>query len=349
MKNKILIYLLSFVCLSVFFLPYSTANTNETLYLNHISDCYVNVGYHINIKDDYAFVADNDGITVIDISDPNDISWLTTIDLPSSAFGLQIVDNTAYVAGSNEGFYIIDISDIYNPLILGHHSHNGTAHKVFVLENLAFVADYYSGLRIYDITNSSNPILECLYYETGNIWDVAVRSNIAYVANPYGLEVLNVSNPSAPVQLSVLPFSYDSTHLSIHGDKLFVGRHGQGINVYDISTPSSPSFISSYWDDDEGEELGLRSNDTILCVADNYGIELFDISGLPTISKLAEYRDGVGAAHDLELDGNYIYAVDGLTGIFVLEISNELNTETSFMLLTSVVFTLPIILLKKRN
>ena len=217
--------------------PSSVSGNNEIFYLNYISDCYVNVGYHVNIIADYAFVADNDGISVIDISDPTDISRLTIIDLPSGAFGLHIIDNTAYVACAGSGFYIINISDIYNPVILGYHSHDGIAHKVFVSNNLAFVADYTSGLRIYDITNKSDPILECLYYNTGNIWDVAVSSDIAYLANPYGLEVLDVSDPSTPIQLSILPASSDSTHLSIHEEKLFVGRHGQGIKVYNISTP----------------------------------------------------------------------------------------------------------------
>ncbi|MHA1199711.1 MAG: LVIVD repeat-containing protein [Candidatus Heimdallarchaeaceae archaeon] len=351
MRNKKPIYLLCLIFTSAVCFPYSVYGNNETFSLNYIDDCYLNVGYHINIEENYAFVADNDGISVIDISDPTDISRLTIIDFPSAVFGLQIIGNFAYVGGSNAGFYILDITDIYNPITLGHHNHTGAAIKVFIQDDFAFVTDYFSGLSIYDISNKSDPIFEYHYIGVGSIWDVVVLSDVAYIANPYSVEVLNVTDPTSPVQIMTLSNTYDATHLSISGDKLFVGKHGQGLSVYDISVPTTPILLGSYSDDDGGEELGLRGNDTFLCVADNYGIELFDLTSLPTITKLAEYRDGVGAAHDLEFVGNYIYAVDGETGIFVLEIVSESDStsESNFLLLTGLIATMSLISIKRRR
>ena len=351
MKNKKLFYILYLCFLCFTSLPFFVSSNTESFSLSYLSDCYLNVGYHIDVRNDLAFVADNDGISVIDLSDPSNLSRLTIMNLPSAAFGVQIIGDYAYVACSEAGFYILDISDIYNPIILDYHDHEGTANKVYVQDTYAYVADYYTGLRIYDVSNKSDIVLECLYFDTGNIWDVITYDNIAYLANPYSIEVLNVSEPSTPVQLQTLSFSSDSTHLSIYEDKLFVGRHGQGINIYNITVPSTPVFISSYWDNDVGEELGLRANDTTLCVADNYGIEVFDISTPTVITKIAEYRDGVGAAHDLEFVDNIIYAVDGVTGIFALEIAKDSasTSESNFYMVAGILVLVSLAYLRKRR
>ena len=323
----------------------------QTFELDMIEDLRINVGYAIDIEGNYAFVADNDGVSIIDITDPTNVILTKLLNLPSAAFGIQVIDGIAFVACSTSGFYIINITDIYNPVVLSHNTLTGTAVRVFIQGNLAFISDYFNGLTIYDISSKSNPTEESFYYVSGSIWYTVSKDDIAYTANSeLGIEVLNISDPTTPVRLSILPSTVSSTHLSIHENKLFVGRHGNGLKIFNISNPSSPTLMGSYYDSDGGEELGLDGNDTYLAVADNFGIELFDIESLPTITKLAEYRENVGAAHDVIMKDNFIYAVDGLTGFFVLEIKPQLTTtESKFFYCTFFSIAIVILLMKKRT
>ncbi len=341
-----ILIMVMFICMFSF----TSAVSAQTFELVKVEDLWLNVGYSIDVEGNCAYVSNNDGVSIINIADPTNVEQDKLVELPSGASGIQVIDGIAFVACTSSGFYIVNVTDIFNPVILGHHVHTGIAMNVFIQENLAFVTDYYNGLIIYDVSNKSNPVEESIYYMSGTIWDIVSKDNVAYAANSeLGVEVLDVSEPTTPVRLSILPSTSSSTHLSIHENKLFVGRHGNGLKVFNISNPSSPILIGSYSDSDDGEELGLHGNDTYLAVADNFGIELFDIESLPTITKLAEYRENVGAAHDVIMRDNFIYAVDGLTGFFVLEINQQPTiSESNYNFYTFTIIVTMIFLMKKR-
>lgn len=255
---------------------------------------------------------------------------MQNVSLPVGSLSTHIVDGIAYAACATDGFYIINVTDISDPEILAHETVN--AKRVFVEGDLAFLSDYYSGLTILNISDKNNPVEESFYHQSGDIWATVAKGDVAYIANPaIGIEVLNVTEPSTPVRISVISSVSGGTHMSINEDKLYVGKHGNGLAILDISIPSNPILLGSYNDYDDGEELGLRGNNTHLAVADNFGIELFNITNLPSISKIAEYRDNVGAAHDVEIIDNYIFAVDGYTGFFVLEITDQTTPSDTGM------------------
>ncbi len=326
--KKITPFFMMIILLILSMMSFSSISSAQSFSLVKVDDYNINVGYSIDIEGNYAFIADNDGISIFDISDPTNVVNELNIPLPTGAFGVDVYDGFLYAAGASSGLYIINVTDIHDTEFLGHHIKSSVS--VFVQEDLAFVSNYFSGMTIFDVSNKSNPIDESFYYMSGAIWATVAKGDVAYIANPnLGIEVLNVTNPTTPNRIMILSSAAGATHLSIQENKLYVGKHGNGLNVFDVSTPSSPSLIGSFDDNDGGEELGLRGNDTYLAVADNFGIELFDIVDLPTLTKLAEYRNNVGAAHDVEMKENYIYAVDGETGFFVLRIDVHPGTSPS--------------------
>jgi hypothetical protein len=84
----------------------------------------------------------------------------------------------------------------------------------------------------------------------------------------YGtIDVFDISNPSAPVQLSTItaPHTMDvdyalahrtpllgfgwqprPNHLEVAGNTLFAGWQGEGLRIFDISRPSAPREIGSW-------------------------------------------------------------------------------------------------------
>lgn len=320
--KKVTLMFLLIVILFPSFLSFSSVCSAQSFDLIKVDEYNINVGYTINVEGNYAYIADNNGISIFDISDPSNVVIEQTIPLSSACVSAHLVDGLIYAACGTDGFYIINVTDISNSEILGHDDVFATG--IFVQGDLAFVSDFFSGLIIFDISDKSNPVEESLYFQSGNVWATVAKGEIAYIANPsLGIEVLNVTEPSNPVKIATLSSASGATHLSINENRLYVGMHGSGLNIFDISTLSTPVLLGSYDDSDDGEELGLRGNDTYLAVADNFGIELFDISNLPSVSKIAEYRDNIGAAHDVEMVDNHIYAVDGRTGFVILEITTQ--------------------------
>ena len=66
-------------------------------------------------------------------------------------------------------------------------------------------------------------------------------------------------------------------------------------------------------------------------MADNYGIELFNVSDSASIIKIAEIRESINAAHDIDVDDNYIYVALG-GGLLILEVGTiPDNSEPDYL------------------
>jgi hypothetical protein len=118
----------------------------------------------------------------------------------------------------------------------------GAAGPVFVEGNTAYIAQ--SGVRIVDVTNKASPtVLGTL--AGGNITSLSKSGNYLYLTDSGGnLRVVNVSNPAAPTSQAVISLSTPSLGV-VKDDLLVVARQSAGVSLFDISTPSSPSLLTT--------------------------------------------------------------------------------------------------------
>ena len=75
-----------------------------------------------------------------------------------------------------------------------------------------------------------------------------------------------------------------------------------------------PKVIGRYKDDDGGEALGVWGDHEYLYVADNYGIEVLDITDPTGPIEIGEYED-VDGAHDIYGRETTIYIAEGKKGL----------------------------------
>jgi hypothetical protein len=111
----------------------------------------------VKVVDGKAYVADGDGLQIIDVSDPKNPKIIGTADTPGSAEDVYVSGNYAYIAAGYNGFQIIDVSNPNSPQITGGVKTPGGACGVYVSGNYAYIADGDSGLQIIDVSNPSNP------------------------------------------------------------------------------------------------------------------------------------------------------------------------------------------------
>jgi hypothetical protein len=131
----------------------------------------------VQVSDKYAYVADL-GLRILDVSDPSSPKEVGYYDTPGVAFGVQIVDNYAYIADDWCGLRVVDISDPVYPKEVGYFLTPGYAWCIHVVDSYAYVAACEAGLRIIDISNPSN-LEEIAYYDT------PAEALYAYVAGSY--------------------------------------------------------------------------------------------------------------------------------------------------------------------
>lgn len=133
--------------------------------------------YHdIAVRNDtvYAFAIYGQGVDVIDVSNKNAPSLITTFNYPGSGThnGAITADGRYLYIGDEIGTSgnhtrIFDISDINNVGLVGHIIVDplAVAHNCYIRDELLFIAHYTEGCRVFDISDPVNPV-EVASYDT---------------------------------------------------------------------------------------------------------------------------------------------------------------------------------------
>jgi hypothetical protein len=322
----LIIFMLTF---SIFLLT-ARAQSTQSLYLNRVGFIGLEVGYDVHVVGNNAYVTNNQGLMIIDIQDPQNPQKLGEV-LCGGSLGFEVESNIAYLATVLNGLVISDISNPSNPQLLGQDNVGG-AIRIAVSGSYACVAYMNAGFKIFNISDLMDPVFLGEFSDTRSD-AIEIKGNFAYFANAeIGLKVVNISNPSSPQLIAIVPQTGGANDIYITNDVLFLACWGAGIKVIDISDPTSPQMLDSYDDNDGGEELGLIEKDGLLYVADNCGVELFNVSDPASIVEITERTSDVSAAHDIDVDGDYIYVALG-GGLLILELSTTPEIDPILMLI----------------
>lgn len=164
---------------------------------------------------------------------------------------------------------IYSLADPLDPQYLGTVSHPGffTVHEVHVKNDTAYCANGYNGLWIYNVSNPAAPALISIldvYPQNGynhSAWLTDDGKTMVFTDENHGLgvKVYDMTDIQDPQPLSLIRSNLlqvtDSLGAGgsiahnpyIVGDLLFVSYYHDGVQVYDISNPSSPKLIG--WND----------------------------------------------------------------------------------------------------
>ena len=72
------------------------------------------------------------------------------------------------------------------------------------------------------------------------IIDIEVRQPYAYAVQPYGLVTFDITDPSAPVELSRFRIPGGATSVALYGDYVLVTSYYGGLSVIDVTDPRAP-------------------------------------------------------------------------------------------------------------
>ncbi|MHA1112241.1 MAG: LVIVD repeat-containing protein [Promethearchaeota archaeon] len=299
----------------------TTLAQDYSYYLNKIGECNFVVGYDVNVAGDYAYVTNNDGVMIVDVSNPSRPTKVSEILTDQGPFAIRINGDYCFVAFSGGEFLINDISDPLNPqTVISSSASSGIVSEIVVAGTYVFVSYREVGYRIFNFSNTDFDLIH--FYPDSNGESLAVKDDILYFGNPNaGIKVFNISDITAPVYIRTLTTATSVWDMYIHDNILYVGCHGAGIRIYNISNLSNPSLLRSLSEDDGGEAQGVAADDDYLYVADNWGVEAYNMSNPSLPVEVAEVTNGIGAAHDLDIDENYIYVAIG-GGLEIFELSD---------------------------
>lgn len=172
--------------------------------------------------------------------------------------------------------------------------------------------------------------------------DIKIVDNYIYLASGYGIDIIDVSDPTRPREIRTFANSenYNIGSIRIHENYLYIGSD-YGLLIYDISNLASPKYLKEYTISFEGiEELfGLQKEvrgnlsfrnielfDDYIITGGDYGLKIIDISRPQEPKLIAEY---IGSDEFLNSGSKYVSEINVISfsrqnsDLFVLAINLE--------------------------
>lgn len=275
----------------------------------------------IDLSDDgnYAFVADYfEGLRVVDISDPTSPALAAFVDVHSYATDIRVQGTYAYLGNRGNGLRIYDISDPTSPVEVRQIETDGSTVRVTIHEDLVYLANYDGGLRVVDVAVPTEA------EELGFIEGVpclsgpAIEGSLAVLSGGSKLVMLDISEPSAPVEIATTEFSGYAEKAMIDGNLAYVADGVGGVDVLDLSDPGNPLLLASA-DTPAAYDLAL-DGDILFVACHSDGLRVVDVSD-PTAPVVIGILEGI-STESLAHAGGMLYVQDHNVGVHIIDVTD---------------------------
>jgi hypothetical protein len=269
----------------------------------------------IAVSGDYAYVADYEGLRIIDVSNPASPSQVSYLP-HNECNAVHVCDDRAYVLANYDSLVIVDVSDPAHPQAIGGCALDG-GWDIRVQDDVAYIVGDL--LLALDVSDPSEPTelarVEDVYAAT-----LELAGNRAYLLGD-GLFAYDISDPSAPVLLGMNGDAYteESDVLSVQGEQVY-SSYDEEFWIFDFSD-LGPPVVGSV-PEIHGKDIALR--DTLAFVTEPYeGLTTVNVAdpfnpfrlGLFTLSA---YPTGVRVQDTLAFVSSYD------VGLQVVNVANPL-------------------------
>ncbi len=285
---------------------------------------------------DYAYLANNWRMHIVDISTPTDPQLVATFDPPSTgARDVAVWGQYAFLASGSSGIRIISLVDPLDPQQVGQFDTPGMAQNVLANNNRLYIADGSSGLLIYNIRWPSQPKFMGAV-DTGTATGVAVGSRFArgsclYVSDAEnGLVIVDVVRPWQPQILNSVPVHGYAEAVAASLRYAYVIDHNIGLQIIDIAGGGSHGITLTVPQYPTFNGLTIRDGTVFLTGG---GLTILDPANREQPDPLAVV-DLHSSARDLAIKDNFAFVLAGRTNynLQTVAISDPLDPQINHTL-----------------
>ncbi|NLI55343.1 MAG: hypothetical protein GX417_13670 [Clostridiales bacterium] len=98
-------------------------------------------------------------LQVFDVSDPQNIQFLSSMDNNSSGEAVAFLDDATVLCAGEPGIWVVDLTDPANPQKIGELALSGSPMGITLDGDTAYICTLGNGIRIVDFSNRANPAL----------------------------------------------------------------------------------------------------------------------------------------------------------------------------------------------
>lgn len=283
----------------------------------------------LDIEGNLAYIADGAaGLQIVDISTPENPTWHGEYAEPEwAASDVDVEGQYAYLALGELGLGIIDISNPASPTLRDVYDTLGSVKAVRVIGDYAFMADDQYGLHVANVAGSGAATFAANISVLGTVSNLTVSNDtLVYCVTDVGLSIVDVAEPLAPTIIgSYTKAGLNAVHIV---DQIAYVGHNSGIDVLDVSDPTSPSFQHTVC---EGLRiLAASTRDSLLTALHNGGydgsLRVLNIAQPGPPVELGQLPAG-SRPYKVDVLGNFAAIAGGKSGVNLVDVTDPYNMQ----------------------
>ena len=291
------------------------------------------------VYDKIAYVLDQEGLWVMDVSDPThpiDVGFILEDG------NQQVIVEGGYAFGINaRGLWALDISNPIAPEFIGFKDTPFVSLELSINKGFAYIRDDHGILRIFDLANPSAITEVGVYDPPGQILGREIVGNTIFIlrglanTNPLpsfslsgeyiyvadldgGLWIVDISDPTRPTEIGST--SLQISDVEVVGDQAYIFEVGVGQNsnqwLLGISTPTTlddPTYLGML-------ELWWNMTSSGLCsfISGIYRLLMESEVSRPGVAEI-DPKDFIAPLKGVDIVGDIVYVADGEEGLVIFQ------------------------------
>ncbi|NQU06032.1 MAG: choice-of-anchor D domain-containing protein [Calditrichaeota bacterium] len=276
----------------------------------------------VHIQGNYAYIADDSrGLTVIDISDPENPEVTVTFTYDNArANGVYIVEDIAYIADDRNFFMSFDISDLDDIRQLDSYDIGDDGFEIAMVGDVACVACDSDDLQLFDVSDPGDLQQISICDISSSSKALCVVEDKAYMGQySSGLYIVDISDPENPDIIGSVGTQGSVYSIYVSGNYAYVSDYNNGLKIIDVSDPENPEIVGN---------SDVVSVWCIFVVGDyvfadyyqNQTLSVIDVSNPEEPETVETYNVG-NILQDIIIIDNYAYIANSNDGLLILDVS----------------------------
>lgn len=246
--------------------------------LGHV-DLPSDLWYDVGLSGDLLYVAAEEGLHVINASEPALPQLLATLFPTERCLGIAIVDEIAYVAVSQSGLHVLDVSEPADVVEIGVASLPVNLGALALQGDLCAIVEHFDAVHLFDVARPSSPRRLATIAVQGEVNDLAFGAGgiLALATTDVGMVLVDCSTPESPLVAGSYVRPWPDRGIAVVGDLAYVLNRVAGLLILDISDPWQPVLVGSAGIPCYGYDISVAGDYAFLACL-NEGTQILDVS-----------------------------------------------------------------------
>lgn len=281
-----------------------------------------------------AFIRENYGILVVDISDPEEPFFVNHYFEREMFAALYVSDDYLFLVNYTYDLKIYNIQDIANPLLTFNGFLDDTYYftDLFVQDDILYAGVDYGGLAIFNLSYPWNPqfisqyqhVLYSDFYD-----DIVIRDDFAFLCRDNVFQIVNLTDLQNPNLTGIFLADRSNTDfrdILINNEIAYICADDGCFYILNISNLTNPIQITYIWDVSKSFSDFYLDGSIGYLLSYYEGLTLINLTNLPYIEYIhKEYNQG--NYRSLGFHDGHPILVDSTEGLEIYKVNEDYSTE----------------------